>query len=364
MNDFSIERIPIPESLEGPGGSDFVASVGVRNASEARAYGTREVEYPAAELLPAWHDPQAPKALWIARLNGRIVGRAVHESQRNEDGSFAEAGWPDVDVHPEAEGLGIGTALADTAEDYARQLGQTRLIAYAVSPPASGEQLRSPTGFGSVAARNREVRFLLARGYRLEQVERASRFALPGDAERLAALRVEAESAAGGQLDASPYIVHQWAGLTPEAWLPDLATLLTRMSTDAPTAGLDEPEDVWSAARVAAAEARAAAGSRATLTSAVEHRATGRLVAFSQLSVPYDRTRPVSQEDTLVLREHRGHRLGMLVKVANLQFLEQQHPGHPSVLTWNAEENRPMLDVNEAAGFVPLGYEGAWRLDL
>jgi GNAT superfamily N-acetyltransferase len=72
----------------------------------------------------------------------------------------------------------------------------------------------------------------------------------------------------------------------------------------------------------------------------------------------------VTQEDTLVLREHRGHRLGMLLKVANLQYLEQVAPGHPGVLTWNAEENRAMLDVNEAVGFEPIGYEGAWRKDL
>ena len=61
-----------------------------------------------------------------------------------------------------------------------------------------------------------------------------------------------------------------------------------------------------------------------------------------------------------MLREHRGHRLGMLLKIANLQLLQEAAPGHPSVLTWNAEENRPMLGVNEAVGFVPIGYEGAW----
>ena len=53
-----------------------------------------------------------------------------------------------------------------------------------------------------------------------------------------------------------------------------------------------------------------------------------------------------------------------LLKVENLLALERTLPGRPSVLTWNAEENRAMLDVNEAVGFVPIGYEGAWRKDL
>ena len=103
---------------------------------------------------------------------------------------------------------------------------------------------------------------------------------------------------------------------------------------------------------------------RRTFTTAVEHVPTGALAGYSDLSVPVQLNRSVSQWATLVLREHRGHALGMLLKVANLAHLEREKPGHPSITTFNAEENRYMLDVNEAVGFVPIAYESAWRKDL
>jgi hypothetical protein len=61
------------------------------------------------------------------------------------------------------------------------------------------------------------------------------------------------------------------------------------------------------------------------------------------------------------MREHRGHRLGMLLKIANIAHLDERYPGHPSITTFNAEENRHMLDVNESVGFEPFAYEGAWQ---
>ena len=359
MSGFAIEEAPVPPSLADDRDGVFAGMVAVRNACEIAGYGIPEVAVTAEEMFPHYLDPHEPKRIFVARVSGgpdagRIVGRGIHETLL-ADGTTA---WFDLQVLPEFRERGIGRALADTLESLAREQGQTRLITYAVSADAPGERLVPPTGFGSIPAGNREVRFLLARGWTLEQVERGSRFALPADPVALEELRTEAEAHAGD------YRVFAWLGATPPELLEDMALLQTRMSTDAPSAGLGQPEDVWTAERFAAKEALLLDGPMKLLTAVAMHEPSGHLAGFTYLGAPRELDRAVSQWDTIVLREHRGHRLGMLLKITNLQLLADVAPGHPSVLTWNAEENRPMLSVNEAVGFVPIGYEGAWGKTL
>jgi hypothetical protein len=209
-----------------------------------------------------------------------------------------------------------------------------------------------PTGYGTVSLDDPGVRFLVNRGYALEQVRRISFLGLPVDAARLDGLEQNARRAAGPE-----YTLVQWAGNTPGHRLADLAWLKTRMSTEDPTAGLDSVEDPWDEARVVQRDQDQHASGRSLLTAAVEHLPTGRLVGFTELSFPAV-GRAARQEDTLVLSEHRGRQLGMLLKSANLRRLGA---GAELIYTFNAEENRPMLAVNEALGFNPAGYEGAWR---
>ena len=354
MTPFTIDEVSIPRSLADDRDGVFAGMMAVRNAVEIAGYGIPEVAVSPEEMLPHYLDENETKRVLLARVNGAIVGRAVLSGDLDND----EVGWLDLQVLPEFQRRGIGRALGDAVEALAREIGKTRLIIYAVSADAPGERLAAPTGFGSVPAGNREVRFLLARGWTLEQVERGSRFALPADETALAGLRAAAEE------HARDYRVLTWAGASPAELLDDLAILQTRMSTDAPSAGLDEPLDVWTAERFANKEALLLDAPMQLITAAALHEPSGRLAGFTRLNAPNDLTLAVGQWDTIVLREHRGHRLGMLLKVANLQLLEKTAPGHPSVLTWNAEENRPMLAVNEAVGFVPIGYEGAWKKAL
>ena len=357
MTSFSVEELTIPDAIDAADAADFIETIEVRNSIEAAGYGTSELTMTAAETLPYWLDREhSPRRLFGVRVDGRIVGRAYYERNVDDDDRVA---WSTVEVLPAYRGRGIGTTMAQTIEGVARGDSRDRLLVYVVSPDGPGERLAAATGFGSVPLANPEVRFLLARGFTLEQVERGSRLVLPIDPERLRDWVAEATARSGPD-----YAVHSWSGRVPERWRDDMATMFTRMSTDAPSAGLAEPEDPWTAQRVADDDDRHEANPRTLLTAAVEHVPSGRLVGYTSLSVPPETDRAVSQEDTLVLREHRGHRLGMLLKVENLAILQRERPGHPSVMTFNAEENRHMLQVNEDVGFVPIGYEGAWKKPL
>lgn len=355
---FTIDELAIPAALDGsPAARDFEHATEARNAAEIASLGTPDAAFPADELLPGWQ-PSAhqQRRMLVARIDGRVVARACYQSPIGGDAS--NTAWVQLQVHPDATGRGIGRALADAVEALAKHEGRRQIHAYVPSPPADGPRLHPPTGFGSVPAANREVRFLLARGYTLEQVNRGSRLALPVDPELFAERRAAAESRSAG------YRIHLWEAVAPKHWLADLALLATRMSTDAPSGGLDEEEDLWTVERWLEAEAEAHESPRSTLYAAVEHIESGHLAGYTELSVPPDTSRPAEQGDTIVMREHRGNRLGMLLKVANIAHLEQRYPGHPAIHTFNAEENRHMLEVNEAVGFVPFAYEGSWQKKL
>ena len=346
----AIERMLIPESLDGPGGADFAEMVRVRNEIEAESSGMAEMSPTPRDLLPHWQDPYSPQALFVARVDGHIVGRAVASLPIEEESREVLLS---VEVLPAFRGRGIGTALLEVGEKHGRAAGRTTFGGESMARPTGGQQIDSPTGFGSVPADDPGVRFAVRHGYSLGQVVRGSRLALPFDAE--AALGAATTASGPG------YRSTAWTGAIPDDRLDDLAVLHARMSTDAPSADLDIAPESWDADRVRALDALRAKTDRAMLTAVVEHVASGSLVAFSELSVPSDSALAVQQEDTLVLTEHRGHRLGMLAKLANLALLGREHPGRSWVVTFNAEENRPMLDVNEAIGFEPFVYEAVWE---
>ena len=77
--------------------------------------------------------------------------------------------------------------------------------------------------------------------------------------------------------------------------------------------------------------------------------------------MPASSPRLAYHQDTLVLREHRGHGLGLVLKLANVPVLRRAFPEVRTVRTWNAVENAHMLAVNDAMGYVTSGFLREWQ---
>ncbi|PPI28168.1 GNAT family N-acetyltransferase [Rathayibacter sp. AY1B5] len=350
-----VRELVIPERVEAAGWSDFLAFTAIGDAVEAEGTGTADLGFPAETSLGEWQQREhSPRRAFLAESGGRPVGSGeLHWSTAPDD----EAAWVSISVLPAERGRGVGTALMEHLSSEAAALGRRVLQTWtAHRADAAGPRIAALSAAGSVPSGDPGSRRLAARGWTLEQVERFSVARLPLDGARTASRRAAAEEHSSG------YELLHWRGATPPERIEDLLLLRTRMSVQAPSAGLSVPEETWTRARLAAHETGAAAGGRIELTSAALERASGRLVGYCTVDVIPGRA--AFWGDTLVLPEHRGHRLGMLLKLDALEQLALTARDCRAVYTWNAEENRPMLAVNEAVGFTPVAHEGQWRKEL
>src|SRR5690554_2451403 len=143
MTDFEIDELLPPHTLDGAAGADFIEMTRVRNDVEAAAVGNYDLDMTAAELLPEYHNPYEPKRMFVARVDGRMVGRSVHELQSGDD---VRSAWLHVEVLPEFRNHGIGTALYDRVLAIALDEKREVLQSFAHHGAVAGQRIDSPTG--------------------------------------------------------------------------------------------------------------------------------------------------------------------------------------------------------------------------
>ncbi|WP_309129414.1 GNAT family N-acetyltransferase [Microbacterium sp.] len=327
----------------------------VRDACVLEQTGRDDDARSADDLLPMLYgDDDLQRRQWYMERDGAMIGCAALNILQDGGATTAIGTIAVLRAH---QSEGVGSAVLRILEDHARSEGVRNLLTFAEHRADDGAEdaLPSPTGMGAVP-RDRSARFLMRHGFTLEQVVRVSALTWEAStAGRLDELRKDAAS------HSPDYRVVQWMLPTPDEHIDGYAWMKSRMSTDVPDAELDMPVETWDADRVRRHDARYAARGASVLVTAAQHARTGELCAFNELAIRADHSGSTDQEDTLVLSEHRGHRLGTLVKTAGLLSWRERFPLSPRVVTYNAEENRPMLSINEAIGFTPIAYEGAWK---
>ncbi|MFL0411480.1 GNAT family N-acetyltransferase [Microbacterium paludicola] len=355
--DVTIEPLTLPESLESRDAADFLEVVRIGNEAWRRASGTDLHDDDPAEMLVRWREtPYRVTHVVFARLDGRIVGAGRVEI----DKTTRDSAEIDVVLVEEHEQGPVAEAVMAAAEALAHENGRTVLQAWTIHRPDPVEhRLVPPTGAGWIPEDDPTTRLMRGAGFRLGQVERNSVFELNGSYEAVDRMLEKALAAAGPD-----YRPVWWAGPTPPEYADGYAAAIARMYTDVPVGDMVSEEASWDAGRVFERDGRFAESGTLIGVTLVIHEPTGTVAAFNELTIGADRSRPTAQWGTLVLPEHRGHRLGAIVKCIGLKRWHERVPESPRVSTFNAEENRYMLDVNEAVGFVPASYAGAWEKKL
>jgi RimJ/RimL family protein N-acetyltransferase len=148
----------------------------------------------------------------------------------------------------------------------------------------------------------------------------------------------------------SGYEIVTWVDRAPEHLVEGVAHLVGRMSTDTPRGDLSWESEVWDTSRWREKEDDAFHSGRGRVAAGAVDR-NGDLVAFTDIGVWKQEPGVAEQWNTIVEPDHRGHRLGLALKFANLRHLRREVPGALRLETWNANENTRMIAINELLGF-------------
>jgi GNAT superfamily N-acetyltransferase len=243
----------------------------------------------------------------------------------------------DVAVAAEHRRLGAGSALLAGVRAEGVKAGRTVLLGETFSPYDA--EVGSGAGFAA------------ARGFvsQYAALHQVLDYPVAGLSERAAELAPHHRG----------YSFVSWPDECPPEYVEELCGLLSLVDEEVPLDELELEPKRWTAERLRSVEAhRRTQGHFTSTTVAVAP--GGSLAGYTELTGSPRRPGRIDQRDTLVHPDHRGHRLGLALKLTNLEALRARTEEPAVIHTWNAEANAPMIAVNDQLGFRPVEHQHVW----
>jgi GNAT superfamily N-acetyltransferase len=235
--------------------------------------------------------------------------------------------WANIRVHPDHRRRGHGSAIMNEALRLAREADRSTIWVGTAEDDQGARRFVEGFGFAYAShdARRRQV---LAE---VDQTEIQRRWEMAAAA-------------------ASDYRLERLRPPISDEVLSELVEV-TAAINDAPMGELTYEDERFDLQRLRDLETAARGRGDRVYRVIARHRTTGEVGGHTVVL-----TRPLQPEigvqgDTAVARHHRGHRLGLLLKIDMMHWLAAVEPQLKIIETWNNVDNNFMINVNEALGY-------------
>jgi len=267
---------------------------------------------------------------YLAYDGGRAVGVLTVSTSSYDNPELA---WLALGVHPDRRRLGHGTAMLAAATRVCQELGRPLI-------GVEGWESERTRGFAAATGFEQKSRSINRRQHLRELPEGL-----------IGGLCEEAGKEAGD------YELVRLSGYSPDALLDELVEI-TAAINDAPLDDLEIEDEVFTPERIHAYERAQIEGGFRLYRVLARHRGTGELAGHFVVTVASEAPTIGDQHDTAVVRQHRGHRLGLLLKADLVRWLVGPGGSEPQLATidtWNAESNDHMVGINERLDYRIMG---------
>ncbi|HIW92495.1 MAG TPA: GNAT family N-acetyltransferase [Candidatus Corynebacterium avicola] len=294
-----------------------------------------------------WHaklrgDAYFTHRLWIARgpAGDQVdvpLGMADLTLPNKED---TDQAWVEIIVPPVHRGRGVGRFLVENA-----------------LRPAIEESGRSIVSFFSELVSESREENSLTRELGLEPKcsAHSQKLDLPLADDRFRRLRDATLQHING------YRIDGWVGEVPDEHIDLWCELVNEFSRGLPMEDFESEPPLTTPDRIREREEKNRQTGKTFVTS-VAFAKDGSLVALTQAEVGTSASCTLAlQANLIVTHAHRGHRLGMAVKLEGLRLLHEYFPNITTIATWNSQVNVHPLGLNREIGFRQIGREVCYQ---